>query len=300
MTNDDSLPAETEEDAFIPWHPAFLEAIQMELAQYRDVLQFDVEYPLNTEPLKIDLIIIKKIKDMPIEKNIAAMFRAENLVEYKSPTDYISVKDYYKVYGYACLYVSLTNVPITDLTITFVESRYPKELLTHLKEIRGYSVEEERPGIYSVRGDLVPIQIIDNRRLSVEENLWLKELDNDLDVERITRITTEIGRLGKAVQIQAYLDVITRANPEGIEEAIKMSKSALTLEQVFEDVGWIAKWEARGKALGEALGKALGEEKRAIEVARNLLKMGLPMEKIVEATALDLETVKSLAPQEKP
>jgi hypothetical protein len=209
-------------------------------------------------------------------------------------------------------------VPITDLTITFVESRYPKELLEHLQEVRGYEVEEAMPGIYSVKGGLVPIQVIDNRQLSVEENIWLKDLDNELDVAEINRITAEIGKLGKGVHIGAYLDVITRANPEVIKEAMKMSKSAITLEQVFEDVGWIAKWEARGEARGEiqgeargvalgeargkalgeaqgeARGKALGEEKKAIEVAGNLLKMGLPVEKVVEATKLGLETVKSL------
>ncbi|MDR3341758.1 MAG: hypothetical protein LBT14_03030, partial [Treponema sp.] len=107
-----------------------------------------------------------------------------------------------------------------------------------------YTVEERSSGIYTVTGDIIPIQIIDNRRLSGEENIWLKELDNELDVERISRITREIDRLGKAAQIGAYLDAIARANSGILQEALKMSDTALTLEKVFEEAGLIAKWEA--------------------------------------------------------
>jgi hypothetical protein len=266
----------------IPWHPAFLEAIQLELLQYRDVLQFCPNYPLTAEPLQIDVLIIKKTRDVVIDKNIAAFFRSENVLEYKSPTEYVSVDDFYKVYAYACLYVSITRLPITELTITFVESRYPKDLLRHLKKIRGYTVEETNPGIYTVSGDILPIQIIDNRRLSAEENLWLKDLDNRLDVAEINRVSGEIERLGKAVRVGAYLDAIGRANPEKIEEALRMSRSTLTFEKVLEDAGLIAKAEVRGEARGKE------------RIAQNLINIGLPLEKIAEATELDLETVRSL------
>ena len=76
------------------WHPAFFEAIQMELEEYRHELQFIPEYPLNTDPLRIDVVIIKKSQDVPIEKNIASIFQKENIVEYKSPNDYVSVNDF--------------------------------------------------------------------------------------------------------------------------------------------------------------------------------------------------------------
>ena len=92
----------------IAWHPAFVDAIKMELDAYNNDLQFTAEYQLTTEPLKIGVVIIKKSQDIPIEKNIAAIFRKENIVEYKSPDDYISVDDFYKVYSYACI-VSQVN-----------------------------------------------------------------------------------------------------------------------------------------------------------------------------------------------
>ena len=137
----------------------------MELEAYEDALEFIPEYQLTSEPLRIDCVVIKKTKDIVIKKNIAAIFREVNLLEYKSPNDYVSVEDFYKVYGYACLYSSLEKSQITTLTLTFVESHYPRELLEHLKNIRGYTVDKTGPGIYNVKGDILPIQFIDNRRL---------------------------------------------------------------------------------------------------------------------------------------
>ncbi|MCL2214584.1 MAG: hypothetical protein FWC06_05170, partial [Treponema sp.] len=80
------------------WHPAFLQAIQHELYDYLDSLEFKYEYQLTTEPLRIDLLIIKKPKDLAIEKNIGKIFRSDNILEYKSPDDYLSIKDFLKVY----------------------------------------------------------------------------------------------------------------------------------------------------------------------------------------------------------
>jgi hypothetical protein len=58
--------------------------------------------------------------------------------------------------------------------LSFIESRYPQKLLGHLKNVRGFAVEETGPGIYTVSGDILPIQVIDSSRLPTEENLWLK------------------------------------------------------------------------------------------------------------------------------
>jgi len=41
--------------------------------------------------------------------------------------------------------------------------------------ISGYTVVETSFGIYTVSSDILPIQIIDNRQLSAEDNIWLQE-----------------------------------------------------------------------------------------------------------------------------
>jgi len=291
------------EEEDIPWHTAFFEAIQMELDEYSRDLQFTSEYPLNTQPLKIDVVIIKKTKDIAIDKNIASIFRKENIVEYKSPQDYVSVGDFYKVYGYACLYIALNKVDVKDMTLTFVESHYPRELLAHLREVRGYTVEEKLPGIYIVSGDILPIQIIDNRKLSSEENIWLKDLYNKLDAEEKRRLTAEIQRLGKdkVARMKAYLYVVRKANLKSLREAGEMFDIDKAWDKLLVESGdaarWEAKGEARGIAAGEAKGIAAGEARCREEVARNALAQGASPDFVQKITGLDMETIQGFGVQ---
>jgi hypothetical protein len=193
----------------LKWHPAFLQAMQMELFDYRDYLEFKYEHQLTAEPLRIDLLIIKKPKDLAIDKNIARIFRSDNIIEYKSPEDYISIKDFLKVYAYANLYAAITpGIDLSEVTLTFVESRHPRKLLKYLSGIRGYTVEETSPGIYFVAGDYLPIQIIESKKLSEGENLWLNSLRNNLKVESMNVIMENKKSRLHDSGTDAYLDVI--------------------------------------------------------------------------------------------
>jgi predicted transposase/invertase (TIGR01784 family) len=181
-----------------------------------------------------------------------------------------------------------------------VERRYPRKLLNHLQTVRGYTVAETTEGIYTISGDIIPIQIIDSRRLSADENLWLKSLSNKLNSLEVTQLSEEIVRQKKDAQIAAYLNVIRDANTESIQEAMEMGqrKQKLTFDQVCENVGWAAKWEARGRAEGEARGKAEGIAEgiaeNNLEIARNFKKMGLPVSQIAEGTGLTPAAIKKL------
>jgi len=271
-----------DDDQNIPWHPAFIEALQMELRDYQDALEFHPEYQLTSEPLRIDCVVIKKAKDIVIKKNIAVIFREWNLLEYKSPDDYVSVADFYKVYGYACLYTSFQQVPITSVTLSFIESRYPEKLLDHLRNERKFTVAETSPGIYNISGDILPIQIIDSRKLSVDENLWLKNLSNEHDCFTIGQVGREINRQEKGIRLAAYLYAIAQANPAAMKEAIRMNS---ILDEIFEESG---------------LAKRLGDKYRAeeaFEIAQNLVNLGLPIETVVSATRLDPEKVRALYQQ---
>jgi hypothetical protein len=269
----------------LAWHPAFVQAFQLELEQYQDILEFIPEFQLTSEPLRIDLAVIKKLKNVPIEKNIAAIFRSENLVEYKSPGDHVSIGDFYKVYGYACLYASLNAVPITEITITFVENRRPAKLLKHLKEVRGYGVQEGEAGIYQIMGDIIPIQIIDSRTLSGEENLWLKGLTKDLEIGAAIDILEAGRKKAGEIPMGAYMEVVLNANAGVFLEVGKMGNGTLTFDDVLVELGLTAKWEAKGREEGIEKGRE--------EIARNALAKGLPLDTIGEITGLDIETIKS-------
>ena len=172
---------------------------------------------------------------------------------------------------------------------------------------------ESGPGIYTVKGDILPIQIIDSRRLSAEENLWLKDLANDLEPLEIQRITTEIYRQDKVSRACAYLAVIAKANYLAVEEAMKMSSEAKSLDDVFERTGLAAKWEARAEARAEARLEARAEakaearikaslkgtearvkESTATSIAKNMVNQGYSFEAVVSATQLDPEKVRPL------
>jgi hypothetical protein len=266
----------------LKWHPAFMQAIQMELFDYRDSLEFKYEYQLTSEPLRIDLLIIKKPKNLSINKNIARIFKSDNLIEYKSPEDYLSVKDFLKVYAYANLYAAINHdVDLSDITLTFIESRHPRKLLRYLSGIRGYAVEETSPGIFLVTGDYLPIQIIESKKLPESENLWLSSLRNDLKVRNAGIIIQERQKRGKEASLDAYLDILLKVNPETFLEVQNMARRA-TFEEVFTKAGIIPEWIERGR-----------EEEREI-IARNLLAKGMTPEFVQEITGFDIETITAL------
>jgi hypothetical protein len=296
----DSTTAHDQDKARISWHPAFLEAIKLELDQYGDALEYIPEYQLTKEPLRIDVVIVKKRKDVPITKNIAALFRGDNLIEYKSPTDYVSIEDFYKVYAYACLYLTMrpgTAADINDLTITFVGSRYPRKLADHLEQVRGYVVEKSSPGVYSVKGDPIPMQIIDTRELPVEENLWLAQLDNRLDSDGARRLIRELDRQDSAERMAAYIDAVYTANFEIMEEVSRMSDTTMVYGKTLENAGYVTRKMILAKMEGEIAGKIAGKEEEKVEIARNALAQGIPIETVAAITALDIERVRGIATQ---
>jgi hypothetical protein len=280
----------------LQWHPAFLQAIQMELFDYRDYLEFRYEYHLTSEPLRIDLLIIKKMGDVIIHKNIARIFRTDNLLEYKSPEDYLSIKDFLKVYAYAHLYAAITpGIDLSNITLTFVGSRHPRKLLRYLASIRGCTVEETSPGIYRISGDYIPIQIIESRKLPEKENLWLKSLREDLKKSSLSVIYEEGKKRGRESNIEAYMDVVIRANPKVFLEVKTMAKRRETFEEVFTKAGIIPEWLERGRKEGREQGLEKGKE----IIARNLLRMGMSVEEIAQAVELPVEKIRSFENSEQ-
>jgi len=263
-------------------------AVQMELFDYRDSLEFRHEYQLTSEPLRIDLLVIKKPKDVVIDKNIARIFKSDNLFEYKSPSDYLSVKDFLKVYAYANLYAAITpGVDFSDITISFVANRHPRKLVRYLAGIRGYQIKETSPGIYQITGDYIPIQIIESRKLSEDENLWLNSLRNDLKTENVGTILQQGKKFTQKMNISAYMDILNQANLNTFTEVKKMfSLTEFSIDNLNE-TGVLPK-------MLEEERKQERKEGRKI-IVKNLLNMGMSVEDIAQATELPVESIRALA-----
>ena len=277
----------------LKWHPAFLQAMQLELFEHKDSLDFRCEYQLTSEPLRMDLLIIKKPKELVIEKNIARIFRTDNIVEYKSPEDYLSIKDFLKVYAYANLYAAITpDVDLSEVTLTFVESRYPRKLLNYLESVRGYSVKETSPGIYSVGGDYLPIQIIVSKRLPESENLWLGSLRNDLKAENINAIMENRKRQMQDSGIDAYIDVVYEANRKTAEENDMSWLDSVA--ELMERKGLNSEWIEKGRDEGLEQGLTQGREQAMATIARNLLAEGSTPQFVQKITGLSLDEIEKL------
>ena len=195
---------------------AFFAGLQIELKDEADKLIFENEHMLSNKPMQVDVLIVKKNSDENIQKNIGQIFRKHNIIEYKSPDDYLSIDDFYKVYAYAYFYksdtVKVNAIPIQEVTITFVSHGYPREMVQHLIKERGYQIEQQEDGIYYITGDILPIQLIVSSKLSKKNNYWLKNLTNKLKVDEIASLVEEYKKHRDNKLYDAVMDVIVRAN----------------------------------------------------------------------------------------
>ena len=285
----------------LQWHPAFQAALQVELMEDREFLVFQEEHNLSKKPLQMDTLIIKQRKDYVVRKSIGKLFRQYNIIEYKSPEDYISVNDFYKVTGYACVYQSDTRkvleIPPEELTITLVCSHFPRELVQHLKKRYQAVVWEEFQGIYYVKGLMFPMQILVTNRLSREEYIWLGRLRGGLEVTEIEPLAREYKSNQEDPLYQAVMDLIIRANAEQYEEVRKMCDA---LRELFADE--LEKREERGIELGIERGIECGIEQgreqgillNLVSLVRKKQKKGMAVEEIAEILEADLQLVQKM------
>ena len=222
----------------LQWHPAFYAALQVELEEEKGQLAFTNEYQLGTKPRAIDVLIIKREAGRKVNKNIGRIFRKYNIVEYKSPTDYLSIDDFYKGLAYVCLYkadsAEVNKIDIRELTLTFAVSRYPREVLKQLRAEERHIVEEAEKGIYYVKGSLVPIQIIVLSQLSAEKNLWFRVLTDKLRDRKIaSRMLAEYEKHRENSFCSSVMDVVVRANEKMFKE--EENEMCELLEQIIDE-----------------------------------------------------------------
>jgi hypothetical protein len=234
----------------IAWHPAFFAALRLALEDYSHILDFDPEHQLNGAPLSIDALVTLKAPRNPVKTGIAALFRRKNIIEYKSPDDYLSIRDFHKALGYAGIYGDKEKLSMARLSITLVSSRYPVSLLRYLPEFLRRDVEEREPGIYVADGATLPIQVIEIRRLRGDNNEWLRDLGRRLDAERLEAVERRTRRRRDDTRIGAYLEAVFGANAEMLIKLHKEGKMRMPKDfpAIAEEMGWAAMWEAKGRA----------------------------------------------------
>ena len=223
----------------LQWHPAFDAALHIELEEDLNILDIKNEYTLSKKPMRLDILIVKKEGSRKVKKTFGHIFRQHNIIEYKSPEDYLSINDFYKVYGYTCFYQSDTEkvceIHPTELTITFVSYYYPRKMIEHLQKERKLEVRRYAQGIYHLEGDQIPIQVVVTKELSEQDYYWLQNLRTDLEGrEEINELVRRYEERKSSRYYQAVMDLIVRANKEKMEEERYMCEA---LHELFaEDV----------------------------------------------------------------
>lgn len=253
----------------IQWHPAFCSAVQLVFQEETISLEYLREYTLNTKPLQMDLLVIKKPVEYRLKNSLGHLFKGHNIMEYKSPGDLLGIDTYYKVYGYACLYKAAADtenaILAEDITISLVRNEKPVTLLNYLMEC-GYQITVPYAGIYYVKKDgFIDTQIVVTGELEDDTQIWLRALAPKLEPETLGRLmarTRGIPSQGKKTLMDSVMQVVLSANREWLAkrkgEDLEMCEALREL-MADEIKAELTKAEALGTAIGETQGRIKGK-----------------------------------------
>ncbi len=215
----------------LQWHPAFAAALRITLSEEMQYLELQEEYLLSKAPPKIDILVVKKLKEIAIRKKIGRIFRGHNIIEYKSPE---------------------------DMTITFVSNCYPREMFRHLEKVRNITVERQSKGIYYLKGDAIPMQYLNLKELDADENYWLQALRTNLKAgEEIRTLVSNYEKNRHSKDYSAVMNLIARANWKQMEEEKRMCDA---LNELF----------AEELKEADAHGRLAGKQQGGIEMCKDL------------------------------
>ena len=278
--------AEILEAVNIQWHPGFYGAAELEFLSNKGDLEFQREFNLSKEPTRMDLLIIKKLADVRIENELGHIFKKYNIVEYKSPDDALSIDDYYKTVGYACLYKGLgetvDQIPADELTISIFRESYPREMFEAMKNL-GLEIKECYPGIYYISGKqvLFDTQIVVTKQLDKEMHRTLRVLSKHVkeeDVRAFVERAAQMSEPGDINNVDAVLQVSVSANKE-IYEAIRRCDKVMCealrelMKEDFEKQERETRQETKQETLLEAIRNLMETMKCSADQAMAALKI---------------------------
>lgn len=277
------------------WHPAFYGALHLELAENKDDLEFTEEYILNTMPLRVDTIVIKKKRNCIIKNEIGRLFQTYNLIEYKSPNDTLNYDTFLKGIAYTYLYKGreryVDEIEVSDMSLTFIRQRKPIKLFKQL-EYEGFLVEEFRPGIYYISKKYhISIQIVVSSELDNNNHIWLNSLKEHIEREQATKLvhlTNELTELDDKKYADSVWEIVASQNRELVEDMGRDDKMCKAMAEIFKPEIDAAKAEAFDNGFNN------GVEETCIRMISAKLKKGKSTEEIADNLEMTVEEVNRL------
>lgn len=258
-------------DKKVQWHPAFYGAMHLELKENKEALEFTEELILNTLPLRVDMLVVKKKVPCEIQNEIGRIFQKHNLLEYKSPEDALNYDVFLKGIAYAYLYKAkeehVDEVKLEDMTLTFIREGKPIKLLEKLRKEK-FLIEEKWAGIYYIiKEGSIKIQIVVTKELSRENHIWLNSLStgmNEHNIKELVYTTKALRRLDEKVQADSLWEVVATVNREMVERVREDEKMCKALAEIMKP------------EIDEAFSN--GQRESKILVFRNMIKDGISPE----------------------
>ena len=223
------------------WHPAFTGAIHMEFLENKNDLEYQSEVILNTMPLRVDMILIKKRPNILIKNELGKIFKQYNLLEYKSPKDSLNYNTFLKGIAYAYLYKSyekhIDDISLSDVTLTFIRENPPLKLFKKLKELH-LSVEEVADGIYYISGyNEISIQVIVTKKLNSEQHVWINALTSHISEQQIRKLvslTNNLTELDDRNHASSVWEVVSIENKEIIKQLRRNNEMFGALAEIMK------------------------------------------------------------------
>ena len=284
------------EDKRIQWHPAFYGAMHLELKDNKEELEFTEELILNTLPLRVDMLIIKKKIPCEIKNEIGRIFRKHNLLEYKSPEDKLNYTVFLKGIAYAYLYKTkekyIDEIQLKDISLTFIRTAKPVKLFKKLRQEK-FVIEEKWKGIYYIfKEGSLHIQVVVTKELSRENHIWLNSLSEHQDLVDIGELITTTRSLkhnDEKMYADSLWEVVTRINMKTMQE-VRMD------DDMCKASAEIMKPEI-DEAFDNGFNNGFNDER--LRIIRKKLEKGMSADEIAELLELPVEEVKELISKSK-
>ena len=272
----------------IDWHSGFAGGLGLSFQHYRTSIDIEREVPLTKEPPRIDFIVIKKLDDIIIDNSVGKSFRKYNIIEFKNPSDELSIDTVWKTFGYAGFYKGsadhVNDIPEEELTITIFRTSFPRKLFKYWKD-KNRQIETVAPGVYHLKGLVdIPLQIVVSKELCDDDFRALRIMMPHADENEVRRFLEDARKYTEPADKQdadAVLQVSALANKDTYNRLKEDKEMCDALKELMKDE--LKDSYNNGYDSGYDIGAKEEHEKNISEI--NALKAEIDrLQKLIEST----------------
>ena len=176
------------DDSNIDWHAGFFSALRLDLSEDLDKLEIIKQVEVTQMPIILDVLIIRRFKNIPLVSDFDKIFKIYNIVEYKSQDDRLDINNLWQLLAYTAYYVFQNKIAAADVTMILARARKPVKLIRELEQL-GYSFQAVEKGIYKIEGKLpFTTYFINLAELDEDNHLFLKSFKKGLQQDMYNKV----------------------------------------------------------------------------------------------------------------